>query len=144
MSVPGNDAPLAGQAQPDLPPDGELFFAYGTLKQGGQYHHLLKDMAAEFVGRGQLVIPYPLILAEYPCLLDQPGSGLGVKGEVFRIPQSADWKILDQLEDHPREYKRRRETIWLDRQRQTAWTYFYREPEKLDPGLLPVEEFPIL
>ena len=134
MSNPGHD---------ELPPADELMFAYGTLKAGGKYHYLLEEMGAELIGKGQLVIPYPLILAEYPCLLDQPGSGLGVKGEVYRIPRSEDWKKLDWLEDHPREYKRRPEPVWVQGKRMFAWTYFYREVDKLDPEVMPVEEYPL-
>lgn len=129
--------------QDELPPDGDLFFSYGTLKRGGQYHYLMQEMGAEFIGTGQLIIPYPLLLAEYPCLLDQPGSGLGVKGEVFRIPKSEGWTKLDWLEGHPDEYKRRTEPVWVNGERQMAWTYFFLQPETLDPELLPVEEFPI-
>ena len=125
------------------PDPGDLLFAYGTLKRRGQYHHLIAEIGAEFVGQGQLIIPYPLILAEYPCLLDQPGSGLCDKGEVFRIRKPEDWRKLDWLEDHPGEYKRRVEPVRIDGGRMMAWTYFYRWPQKLQPDLLPVEEFPI-
>jgi len=126
-----------------MPHAGDLVFAYGTLKRGGQYHHLIDEIGAEFVGPGQLVIPYPLYLAEYPCLVDQPGSGLGVRGEVFRVQDPAGWEVLDRLEDHPLEYKRRVEPVWVNGERLSAWTYFYQEPGKIDPSLMPVEEFPI-
>jgi len=125
------------------PEPGDLLFAYGTLKHGGQYHQLLEKIGAEYVGRGQLVIPYPLLLAEYPCLLDQPGAGQCVKGEVFRIQRPQDWGKLDWLEGHPEEYKRRVEPVRVEGHRMMAWTYFYLLPHKLDPGLLPVEEFPV-
>ena len=128
---------MAPQFPEETPHGGDLVFAYGTLKRGGQYHHLIEQIGARFIGPGQLD------LARYPCLLDQPGSGLGVRGEVFRVHDPEDWKVLDQLEDHPFEYKRRVEPVWVKGERLSAWTYFYQEPDKIDPDLIPVEEFPI-
>ncbi|MEX0326351.1 MAG: gamma-glutamylcyclotransferase [Puniceicoccaceae bacterium] len=122
---------------------GELLFVYGTLKRGGQYHHLLQQDGTEFKGSGQLTTPYPLILAEYPCLLDQPGHGYRVKGELFRIGSTSTWEAVDRLEDHPREYLRRLEPVESGNHTVRAWTYFYRLPELLDSSLLPVEAFPL-
>ncbi|MEX0332571.1 MAG: gamma-glutamylcyclotransferase [Puniceicoccaceae bacterium] len=127
----------------DLPAPGELLFVYGTLKRGGQYHHLLKDNGTVFKGSAQLVTPYPLILAEYPCLLDQPGNGYRVRGELFSIGSMETWIAVDRLEDHPREYLRRLERVETDTGQHLAWTYFYRKPQLLDATLQPVETFPV-
>lgn len=114
----------------DLTPGaGDLLFAYGTLRRGGQYHTFLERCRARFIGKGTTQTPYPLVLAEYPCLLDQPGEGAHVNGEVFEIPEPADWEAIDHLEDHPREYRRRLEPIRTGAQTVQAWTYFYQFPE---------------
>ena len=122
---------------------GDLFFAYGTLKKGGEYEWIMRKAGGVFVGRAHLETPYPLILDRYPCLLDQPGEGYQVKGEVYRIDDPDGWHHLDRLEDHPREYVRRLEQVLLSGDSLVAWTYFYRWPELLEPGLLAVEEFQI-
>lgn len=127
----------------ELPQAGDLLFAYGTLKRGGQYHYLLEGDGAEFLSTGRLALPYPLLLAEYPCLLDEPGTGFKVTGELFRILNRETWRRVDRLEDHPREYLRRLETVETGTGPVTAWTYFYRQTECLDPSLQPVEAFPI-
>ena len=125
----------------ELPEPGDRLFAYGTLKRGGQYHHLLEK--AEFEATGQLAVPYPLLLADYPCLIDDPGRGFRVTGEVYRIRDRETWMKVDWLEDHPREYLRRRESVETASGPVEAWTYFYRQPEGLDPSLQPVRAFPI-
>ena len=131
----------ANSDESSLPGPGQLFFAYGSLKKGGVYHHFLTEGEAVPVGDGQLVVPYPLILAEYPCLLDKPGQGHRVRGEIYRIDLTSTWERLDWLEDHPREYRRRVESVQMDTTIIEAWTYFYLFPKALDPGLRPVESF---
>jgi gamma-glutamylcyclotransferase (GGCT)/AIG2-like uncharacterized protein YtfP len=110
----------------DMPSPGDLLFAYGTLQRGGQYHYFLERCGARFVSKGKTQLPYPLILADYPCLLDRPGEGTQVEGEVFEIPNSPDWEAIDRLEDHPREYRRRLEPIQTGSQTVQAWTYFFQ------------------
>jgi gamma-glutamylcyclotransferase (GGCT)/AIG2-like uncharacterized protein YtfP len=125
----------------DLPPDGSLLFVYGTLQRGGQYHHFLQECKAEFAGEGTLQTRYPLILAEYPCLLDQPGQGFQVEGELYRISRSEDWRAIDRLEAHPVEYTRRPESVESGIEIHRAWTYFYNFPDQLTPALKPVQRF---
>jgi gamma-glutamylcyclotransferase (GGCT)/AIG2-like uncharacterized protein YtfP len=122
------------------PKSGDLFFTYGTLKAGGKYHHLLEKN--DKLGTGTMQVPYPLVLAEYPCLLDQPGQGHHVRGEVYRITDEKCWEELDELEDHPIEFKRRRELIDLDGHTLQAWTYFYQLVDQLPDSVEPIEEFP--
>jgi gamma-glutamylcyclotransferase (GGCT)/AIG2-like uncharacterized protein YtfP len=135
--------PGANHASASLPGPEELLFAYGTLKTGGQYHHLLQAKGAELLGTGRLAIPYPLILAQFPCLLDKPGTGYRVEGEIYRIHDPDDWTKLDWLEDHPHEYYRRPEKVETGNGILIAWTYFYLQPDRLDPALPPVDEFRI-
>lgn len=105
---------------------GDLLFVYGTLQRGGMYHHLLGH--ARFLGQAYTARPYPLILAHYPCLLDRPGEGLVVSGELFSLPDSATWQRVDLLEDHPREYRRRLERVRMKSgEDPVAWVYFYTD-----------------
>ncbi|MFO7725407.1 MAG: gamma-glutamylcyclotransferase family protein [Oceanipulchritudo sp.] len=133
-------------ASPDpveLPPDGSLLFVYGTLQRGGCFHSLLQSSRPAFLGSGRLCTRYPLLLARYPCLLDLPDRGHRVLGEVYRLPRSRDWLAIDQLEDHPREYRRRLEPVEVEARRLEAWTYFYIRDD-VRPGSLPmVERFPL-
>lgn len=132
-------------ASPDpleLPPDGSLLFVYGTLQRGGCYHSLLKASGPAFLGSGRLWTRYPLLLARYPCLLDLPGRGFRVLGEVYRLARSTDWLAIDQLEDHPNEYRRRLEPVEVDAQRLEAWTYFYICEDLQLGSLRPVERYP--
>ena len=124
-----------------VPGPGELLFAYGSLQRGGQYHFFLAGHDAEFLGVARLLTPYPLLLAEYPCLLDRPGAGHLVHGEVYRIGSTRNWRELDRLEGHPEEYLRRPEPVALHESIVRAWTYFYQCPERLDPSLEPVSRF---
>lgn len=118
-----------------------LVFVYGTLKRGGQYHYLMQRCNGTYVSDGLLTTPYPLLLAEYPCLLDRPGAGLRVKGEIFSLPDKASWEILDQLEGHPSEYRRRPEKVETQDGILAAWTYFYIRQDLDEIQLKPVSEF---
>ena len=112
-------------ASPQLPPAGDFLFVYGTLQRGGEYHRILEDLEAEYIGTGKTVAKYPLLLARYPCLLDMPGKGHRVEGEVYRLDSPDEWIAVDRLEAHPTEYRRRRELVEVDERIRKAWTYFY-------------------
>jgi len=126
---------------PDFPPDNALLFVYGTLQRGGMYHPLLEACGARFVGRASTLQAYPLLLDRYPCLMDAPGTGFRVSGEVYRIRHAQSWWDLDQLEGHPHEYRRRLEPVELAGEVREAWTYFFLLPDTLQPGLRPVERY---
>lgn len=113
--------------QQGLPPAGSLLFVYGTLQQGGQYHRLLETCGAVFLGEGRTVEAYPLIVTDYPCLLDQPGRGHRVVGELYRLARPEDWRAIDTLEGHPLEYRRRLERVDGPHGQVRAWTYVYQE-----------------
>jgi gamma-glutamylaminecyclotransferase len=129
--------------QADLPPPGELLFVYGTLQRGGQFHHLMRAGGTDYLGPARLVSAYPLLLAEYPCLLDQPGRGHRVRGELYRLPRRQAWLAIDRLENHPHEYRRRPEPVECEGQRFKAWTYFYLRDHPAFRHLKPVEAFPV-
>ena len=70
-----------------------LVFVYGTLKRGEPNHHWMQesddDGRAEFVGSGRTETRYPLVIASkynIPFLLNLPGTGKQVRGEVYRCP----------------------------------------------------------
>ena len=126
-----------------MPGPDELVFVYGTLKRGGEYHQIIVDAGARLMGTGRLLQRYPLLLARYPCLIDVPGSGFKVSGEVYSIPDPSGWRGLDWLEGHPDEYLRRVERVQVNDEIHQAWTYFFLDPDSLPQGLIPVEEFPI-
>lgn len=128
---------------PDTPAPGDLLFAYGTLQRGGEFHRLLVDSNASFIGPGRLLVSYPLLVARYPCLLDEPGTGHRVRGEVYRIPDAEGWASLDRLEGCPHEYTRRVEKAETDARILEAWTYFYIRDDLDRSRLTPVERFPV-
>ena len=78
---------------------GYFVFVYGTLKNGFPNHaRFLND--ARFVGDFQTVSSFPLVLDGErcsPCLIDTPGTGLTVQGEVYEI-DAARLATLDRLE----------------------------------------------
>lgn len=112
-----------------FPPPGSLLFVYGTLKRGLSNHHCLLQAGAEFLSTGRTACRYPLLLREYPMLLDLPGRGHHVTGELYRIPGDTAWQLLDELEDHPSLYQRKPASILTpDNTTRQAWTYFYVRP----------------
>ncbi|KAF4704629.1 hypothetical protein FOZ63_022982, partial [Perkinsus olseni] len=94
-------------------PTPQLVFVYGTLKRGcrNQKYMLPRGGSDDivFVSAAQTAIPYPMIYdANYffPYLLDIPGAGLLVEGEIYKVSPSK-LKELDILEGCPRRYERR-------------------------------------
>ena len=75
-------------------------FVYGTLKRGFPFHPL--GMAdCEFLGEAQTLDPYPMVIAGSffgPMMLDRPGHGLPVRGELYRVAPG-QLPRLDELED---------------------------------------------
>ncbi|KAE9593471.1 putative gamma-glutamylcyclotransferase [Lupinus albus] len=68
-----------------------LIFTYGTLKRGFPNHTLLQDLMlsgdASFVGTYRTFHNYPLVCGPYrvPFLLNIPGSGHRVRGELYSV-----------------------------------------------------------
>ena len=82
-----------------------LFFVYGTLKAGFPNHHHLPS-ACKLVGAATTVDLYPLVVADHfhglPFLINQPGVGFHVHGEVYEVAEGESSTIvgtfLDQFE----------------------------------------------
>lgn len=80
-----------------------LIFTYGTLKRGFSNHELLQDLMrtgdAVFKGTYTTVEKYPLVCGPYrvPFLLNMPGSGHRVSGEMYAV---SAWGLarVDELE----------------------------------------------
>lgn len=86
-------------------------FVYGTLKKGQPNYFRMMDHAngqAEFVAHARTVDRYPLVIAtEYniPFLLNVPGTGQRVTGEIYSVDQQM-LEFLDWFEECPSLYQR--------------------------------------
>ncbi|KAF8044432.1 hypothetical protein BT93_A2426 [Corymbia citriodora subsp. variegata] len=91
-----------------------LVFTYGTLKKGFHNHRVLQELMATgeaaFLGRCRTSIRYPLVCGPYrvPFLLDLPGSGLLVSGELYSVSSARALSLLDELEGTSRGHYQRR------------------------------------
>ncbi|CAN8260601.1 unnamed protein product [Cochlearia groenlandica] len=80
-----------------------LVFTYGTLKRGFSNHVLMQDLIrscdASFKGVYQTQDKYPLVCGPYrvPFLLNKPGSGQRVTGELYAVSPRG-LSRLDELE----------------------------------------------
>lgn len=120
-----------------------LLFTYGTLKRGFPNHDIMEKAGGVCLGIYETEDPYPLVFKEFPYILDRPGEGFRVVGELFAIGDDAGWKILDDLEDHPNEYERRpRKIARLNGDDPVlAWIYFANQIEGALLDLEPMPEF---
>lgn len=87
-------------------------FVYGTLKRGQPNHYWMTDTTAgapaQLVGAGRMLQVFPLVIAtryNVPFLLDKPGTGKIVQGEVYSV-DADKLKHLDVLEQYPEFYTR--------------------------------------
>ncbi len=81
-------------------------FVYGTLKRGFCNHRYLEG--CQFVAPVSTKKRYPLVAPKkwYPYLIDAPGEGEQIEGELYET----DYKTLrriDRLEEYPRYYGRK-------------------------------------
>ncbi|KAL9296159.1 hypothetical protein ACSQ67_022055 [Phaseolus vulgaris] len=94
--------------------DGErtVIFTYGTLKRGFSNHPLLQDLFrtgdASFVGTYRTAGKYPLVCGPYrvPFLLNIPGSGCRVHGELYSV-STRGLARMDELEGTSRAHYER-------------------------------------
>ncbi|XP_016100549.1 gamma-glutamylaminecyclotransferase C-like [Sinocyclocheilus grahami] len=121
-------------------------FVYGTLKKGQPNYFRMENTSngqAEFLARARTVEPYPLVIAtkfNIPFLLNEPGTGQRIYGEIYRIDQKM-LDFLDRFEGCPERYQRTK--IQLEVQDgegentlkpgsiEEAFVYSRREPEWL-------------
>jgi gamma-glutamylcyclotransferase (GGCT)/AIG2-like uncharacterized protein YtfP len=101
-----------------------LVFVYGTLRRGSWNHGFLAGQ--RLVGAGRTVEKYALYVADIPYVAKEPVSR--ITGEVYEVADAC-LAALDELEDHPHEYRREQAEIELDSgETVTAWLYFHPEP----------------
>ncbi|GMI88762.1 hypothetical protein like AT3G02910 [Hibiscus trionum] len=95
-----------------------LIFTYGTLKQGFSNHVLLQDLMrtgdAVFKGSYQTVEKYPLVCGPYrvPFLLNMPGSGHRVTGELYAV-SARGLSRVDELEGTSKGHYERRPILLI-------------------------------
>ncbi|XP_047971902.1 putative gamma-glutamylcyclotransferase At3g02910 [Salvia hispanica] len=96
-----------------VPAAATLIFTYGTLKQGFSNHNLLQDLIssgdAAFAGSGRTALRLPLVCGPFrvPFLLDLPGRGHRVSGELYAVSAAALAR-MDDLEGISRGHYERR------------------------------------
>jgi gamma-glutamylaminecyclotransferase len=108
-----------------------LVFVYGTLKAGFRNAHVNEGQP---VGRDWATVrPHPLYIIgrrRLPWLLDRPGEGHAVQGELVAVDDAglARMDALERLDD-PTWYLRRRVTVAPVEggAPQDAWVYFGSE-----------------
>ncbi|XP_041637540.1 gamma-glutamylaminecyclotransferase-like [Cheilinus undulatus] len=86
-------------------------FVYGTLKKGQPNNYRMFDLSngkAEFLASAHTTQKYPLVIAgkyNIPFLLNLPGQGHQVQGEIYKVDdQMLDF--LDDFESCPEMYQR--------------------------------------
>ena len=99
-------------------------FVYGTLKKGFSNHFFLSG--ARYLGPARTVDRYALYVDMYPGVYPRDQIS-PIVGQLFEV-DSVTLSRLDDLEDHPRLYRRELIEVETDEGRRTAWIYFY--PEK--------------
>jgi len=107
-----------------------IVFVYGSLKRGKKLHHFLKN--AKFLGEAITCEKYPMVLSKsgwYPYLIEKPGVGYRIKGEVYKITPKI-LKILDKVEEVPHYFYRKKICIEINGKKTIAWTYFVKKPPK--------------
>ncbi|RXN29885.1 gamma-glutamylaminecyclotransferase B-like protein [Labeo rohita] len=88
-----------------------LVFMYGTLKKGQPNYVRMEDTAngqAEFLAHARTVERYPLVINtiyNIPFLLNMPGTGQRVLGEIYRVDQKM-LEFLDNFVKCPEWYQR--------------------------------------
>ncbi|XP_042369218.1 gamma-glutamylaminecyclotransferase B-like [Plectropomus leopardus] len=86
-------------------------FVYGTLKKGQPNHYRMFESTngkAEFLASARTTQKYPLVIAgthNLPFLLNIPGKGHSVRGEIYRVDDKM-LKFLDEFETVPSMYQR--------------------------------------
>ena len=85
-------------------------FIYGTLKKGFANHDTVMK-GTEYLGAGVSLNRFPLLIAgqwNSPVLMEEPGSGFQVQGELYRVAEEKLAEI-DQFEgtDSPHGYYRK-------------------------------------
>lgn len=123
-------------------------FVYGTLKRGYPNAHIGMPQST-YLGEYRTVERFPLVIGGpwfTPYLINEPGSGFQVTGEVYKVGDAA-LRELDELESvHlPNGYRRIEIDVepLSDPARVKAWTYLRARHtiEGIHAG--PMEAYPL-
>ncbi|PZO79340.1 MAG: gamma-glutamylcyclotransferase [Mesorhizobium amorphae] len=107
----------------------QLIFVFGTLKRGFPLHPKLHNAA--YMGPGRTVEAFPMYVAggiRGPMMIDRPGRGLRVVGELFGVsPEQLDG--VDEAEEigKPGNFRRLIPVVTAARQRLDALAFFKDE-----------------
>ncbi len=102
-----------------------LVFVYGTLLKGLSNHRLLAE--ARFLGPARTKQRYALYLDYFPKVIAEEAVS-PIIGELYLVDGRA-LALLDDLEDHPFEYRRQQVPVIMDDGAETpAWIYFHPRP----------------
>lgn len=97
-------------------------FIYGTLKRGRRNNDLLAGQ--HFQEEARTLPHYRLYNSgPYPCLVEDRRRGVAVRGEIWRVEETALAR-LDELEDVPRLFVRRE--IRVEGVSTTVFAYLYQ------------------
>jgi gamma-glutamylaminecyclotransferase len=115
-----------------------LVFVYGTLKEGFPNFHI--NRGRRLAGRFITVRPYPMYIVgsiQVPWLVDRPGSGHQVIGEVYEVDDNT-LAALDELEQVDEDGWYSRRLIQVGRHPDGAdpmevYVYF-GDPARIDPA----------
>lgn len=90
-----------------------LIGVYGTLKKGySNYHAHLRTET--YVGSGETVDKYPMVVKGIPYLINRVGDGHNVDIDLFLVDKDAMMDI-DMLEGHPNWYERKRVEVMTNK-----------------------------
>jgi len=109
-----------------------MIAVYGTLKYGySNYQSYLTQ--AKYIGPGETLNKYPLIINGLPYLLNKKGVGEYVEVDLFLV-NSKELKNIDALEGHPNWYRRERVEV-LDESGNVLMPYTYFNDTVEDNGI---------
>ena len=116
-----------------------MVFVYGTLKQGFPNFCLNTGERVEGVYRTRLAYPLYLVGSRYsPWLINDPGAGSRVAGEVYRVADEG-LATMDELERIRHVDGYRRESIEVIQTRTNTLMEMYaylKEPGQLQPDTI--------
>lgn len=99
-----------------------LVGVYGTLKKDhSNYHRYLRS--ATYIGSGETIEKYPMVIQGIPYLLNRPGVGHHVDMDLFLVNED-ELMDLDMLEGHPNWYERKRAEVMVDNKVYMPYIYF--------------------
>ena len=113
------------------------FFAYGSLKKGYFFGHLMDKH--QFMGEALLEGSYQMFLHPdgFPYIIPSKSADKQVHGELYRLTSNDVIADLDLLEGHPGEYTRTDCTVKAsNNHRYNAFVYVFNAKQSFHGSLL--------